>query len=92
VSERDQPLPDDRPAEPKPEDPFMPIVESLLNPETPVDSPEFQDALQVAGPAERAEVRRRIRQEIGWREERLDAIERRLDELRAEHPELDDEN
>ena len=44
MNEQDAPNPD-KPAEAKADDPFMPIVESLLG----RDSPEFRDALEVAG-------------------------------------------
>jgi hypothetical protein len=40
----------DKPPVPNPDDPFEPVVISLLR--YPLDSPEFADAASVAGPAE----------------------------------------
>lgn len=63
-------------------DPFMPIVESLMK--HPLDSPEFADALAVAGPPERAEARRQIETTMAAYEDRNDEIERRMRELADE--------
>lgn len=71
----------DPPAEPSPDDPFMPIVESLLN--YPLDSPEFLDAAEVADPAEIAEARRQLKQKTRWELEEKGALTARMDQLRA---------
>jgi hypothetical protein len=61
---------------------FTPIVESLLG--RPLDSPEFADALEVAGPLERAEALR----QIAWQRECVDqrqaVVEKRIAELSDE--------
>jgi hypothetical protein len=87
MTERDELHPDDTPPEPKPDDPFMPIVESLLS----LDERKFREGLEVAGPAEIAEARRQTREETRWTKERQAAIEQRLDELRAQYPGIDEE-
>lgn len=90
MNEESEPSPEDQPAQPSPEDPFMPIVESLLG--RPLDSPEFLDACQVAGPAEIAEARRQIRQTLRWEKEAQAKVRQRMEELLAEYPELADED
>jgi len=61
---------------------FPPIVESLLG--RPLGSPEFEDALRVAGPLERAEALR----QIAWQRECVDqrqaVVEKRIAELADE--------
>jgi hypothetical protein len=78
VGAEDLPEEDRRP-EPSPDDPFMPIVESLVKQN--ISAAELEDALAVAGPAERDEALRLLNQESDWMEERRDAIRKRLDEL-----------
>jgi len=61
---------------------FTPIVESLLG--RPLGSPEFEDALQVAGPLERAEALRQIGRQRQYVDERLAVVESRLATLASE--------
>ena len=61
---------------------FPPIVESLLG--RPLDSPEFEDALRVAGPLERAEALRQIAWQRECCDERLAVVEKRRTELADE--------
>jgi len=61
---------------------FPPIVESLLG--RPLDSPEFEDALRVAGPLERAEALRQIAWKRECLDERLAVVEKRIAELADE--------
>jgi hypothetical protein len=60
-------------------EPFGPIVESLLG--RPLDSPEFLDTAEVAGPAEIDEALRQLRQQIEWVDERLAEIKQELEQL-----------
>ena len=75
---------DDRAPEPSPDDPFMPIVESLLK--YPLDSRDFRAAAEVAGPAELAEVKRQLDQQIAWSEERNEELEERRRYFVGEFP------
>ena len=63
-------------------EPFTPIVESLLR--WPVGSPEFEDALQVAGPLERAEALRQIAWQRESVDQRLAVVAKRMAELADE--------
>jgi hypothetical protein len=58
---------------------FTPIVESLLG--RTLDSPEFADALEVAGPLERAEALRQIAWQRACVDERLAVVEQELADL-----------
>jgi hypothetical protein len=79
----------DKAPEPKPDDPFTPIVESLLKYD--IDSEEFRDAAEVAGPAELTEAMRQIGQKRElYLEARVEKLERML-ELERQHPGLADE-
>ena len=60
------------------EEPFDPIVESLLR--WPVGSPQFAEALAVAGAAEIEEAHRQLDKTIPAFEDRQDDIDRRLGE------------
>ena len=64
----------------------MPIVESLLK--YPPGSPEYLDALEVSGPAERAEAHRQIKVARHALRERQGALTARMDQLLAQYPEL----
>jgi hypothetical protein len=86
MNESDNP---DRPPDPSPDDPFMPIVESLLKYEP--GSPKFLDALEVAGPAEKAEAQRQLKVARHALREHQGALRARMDQLLAEYPELADE-
>jgi hypothetical protein len=68
-----------------PDAPFMPIVESLLK--YPLDSREFLDAAEVAGPAELAEARRQLQQNVRFELLEKAAVTARMDQLLARHPE-----
>ena len=72
------------------DEPFEPIVESLLK--YPLDSPEFEDAARVAGPAEIAETLRQLDQQQEAFLERQERINERKAELLSEHPELADDD
>jgi hypothetical protein len=76
----------DKPVPPSPDDPFEPIVESLLR--YPLDSREFADAAAVAGPAEIAEARRQIDLQEGLVKERNRDVDGKLAHLREQYPEL----
>jgi hypothetical protein len=78
MNESDNP---DRAPDPSPDDPFMPIVESLLK--YPPGSPEFLDALEVAGPAEKAEAQRQIKMARHALLERQGALTARMDQMLA---------
>jgi hypothetical protein len=80
---------DDLPTPVSPDDPFMPIVESLLK--YPPGSPEFLDALEVAGPAEKSEAQRQIKVARAAQREHQGALRARMDQLLAEYPELADD-
>jgi hypothetical protein len=74
----------DKPPTPKPGDPAMVIVESLLKHD--VDSAEFLRAMAMAGPSETAEALRQIRQAKNWAIEILLETVERLDELERRFP------
>jgi hypothetical protein len=69
----------DKPVSVGPDDALEPIVESLLR--WPLDSPEFADAAEVAGPAEFAEALRQIDEQTDAYQERQAWIDGRLKEL-----------
>jgi hypothetical protein len=76
----DEPQDPDKPIAPSPDDPIDMIVESLLKYEP--GSPEFEDAFEVAGPAERAEALRQALQAREWaREAQFRERRRELGEL-----------
>jgi hypothetical protein len=67
-------------------EPFEPIVESLLK--YAVDSPQFIDAAEVAGPAEIAEACRQLEATLGAFEARQRDVEGKLSHLAEQYPEL----
>jgi hypothetical protein len=68
----------------KRDQPFEPLVESLLG--YPLDSREYAEAEEMAGPAERAEALRQIDVQLSYYREALARVNAHMATLEADYP------